>query len=112
MSEKYLVSPWVPMKDPIDLKHIGKLAEESTELATVASRCVIQGVEEKHPLTGKPNIEWLEDEIADVLATIELVAERFDLDTDRILERSNFKMEKLREWFSMSGGTDNGGEHY
>lgn len=110
--KKYMISPWLPMKDPMDLKHLGKLAEESSELTTAASRCIIQGIDEKHPITDKPNVEWLEDEIADVFATAELCAERFDLDTDRILERAEFKKERLREWFALSDTGENNEEHY
>ena len=91
-------NPWHPMTDAVDLKHLGKLAEECGELSSAIARCVIQGIDEREPVTGKVNREWLEDEIADVLASIELVGIRFKLDDDRILERTERKTAQLKQW--------------
>lgn len=95
-------NPWHPITNAVDLKHLGKLAEESCELGSAASRCMIQGMNEAHPTTGKVNQEWLEDEIADVLANIDLCVDRFSLDTDRITERSRNKFTQLRKWHDMA----------
>lgn len=91
-------NPWHPMTTPIDLKHLGKLGEECNELGASVSRCIIQGIGENEPVTGKPNREWLEDEIADVTANIALVTEHFSLDNARIFRRVVRKMEHLRKW--------------
>jgi hypothetical protein len=64
----FALNPWRPMTRPIDLKHLGKLGEESNELGAAISRCIIQGIDEREPVTGKPNRQWLAEEIADVLA--------------------------------------------
>jgi len=95
------INPWVPMTRPIDLKHLGKLAEEANELGAAIARCVIQGIDEKEPTTGKPNRDWLRDEIADVIANIELVITHFDLDVVAIDARSTRKAAGLREWHAM-----------
>lgn len=102
-------SPWHPIKDAVDLKHLGKLGEELTELAAAASkcgaavcRCIIQGVEESEPVTGKLNRHWLEDEIADVEANIRLVVGRFDLDRERMHQRMERKIAHLRQWHGMA----------
>jgi hypothetical protein len=95
-------NPWHPMTNPVDVKHLGKLAEEAAELAMVSSRCIIQGIEEKQPITDKPNKQWLEDEIADVLVGIELVSARFNLDIIRIDNRCKQKIEYLRKWHEMA----------
>lgn len=97
-------SPWVPITDLVDLKHLGKLDEEVAELGAAVSRCVIQGLRngEAEPVTGKPNKEWLEDEIADVLANINLVQRRFDLNASRIRQRSMKKELHLQEWHSLA----------
>jgi NTP pyrophosphatase (non-canonical NTP hydrolase) len=91
-------NPWQPMSNPVDLAHLGKLGEECGELVAAKERCTIQGIDEREPVTGKLNREWLEDEIADVKANIELVMLRFNLDRDRIARRAGKKMEHLRGW--------------
>lgn len=95
------VSPWVPMTDLIDLKHLGKLAEETGELSSAVARCIIQGIDAAEPVTGKVNRRWLEDEMADVMANMTLVQTRFDLDWQYILERAERKMALLRRWHAI-----------
>lgn len=101
----WTLNPWAPMTDPLDLKHLGKLAEEANELGSAIARCLIQGIWESHPTTGKPNDRWLEDEIADVIANTELVMDHFDLDRDAILDRVVRKMTHLRAWHAMATPT-------
>lgn len=97
----WAVNPWVPMSNPLDVKHLGKLSEELNECGAAVARCVIQGISESEPVTHKPNREWLEDEMADVLANIELVTDHFGLDRVRMFERRKRKMENLRRWHAM-----------
>lgn len=94
-------NPWTPMARPIDVKHLGKLGEELCEAGAAVSRCLIQGIDEREPITGKLNREWLEDEQADVWANIVLVRSHFGLDTDRIAARAERKMGQLRAWHAM-----------
>lgn len=96
------MNPWRPMRDPLDLKHLGKLGEELNEAGAAVARCIIQGIDEAEPVTGKVNREWLEDEIADVMANIRLVANHFGLDKGRMLARSERKEEQLGEWHAMA----------
>ena len=79
-------NPWHPITDVIDLKHLGKLGEECNELGAAISRAIIQGMDGVNPDTGKINRNWIEDEIADVLANTWLVRVRFNLDHDRITQ--------------------------
>lgn len=95
-------NPWHPMDNPVDLKHLGKLMEELGEAQSAAARCIIQGIDEEEPVTGKVNREWLEDELADVLANINLVALRFELDEDRMNERMERKAKQLKLWHDMA----------
>ena len=95
-------SPWHPMDSAIDIKNIGKLGEEICEAGAAIFRCIIQGVDESHPVTEKPNKEWLEDELADVMAGINLVTAHFGLDEDRMNERMNAKMLHLKKWHDMA----------
>lgn len=96
-----LMHPWQPMKRPIDLKHMGKFAEELGECLSAVARCMIQGIEECEPITGKKNRYWLEEEIADVLANIELNIKHFDLNQSQIQERKVRKIRQLRSWHEM-----------
>jgi hypothetical protein len=93
-----LVSPWHPMQDPVDVKTLGKLTEELGEGVQVVARCLIQGIGELHPISGKSNKIWLEEEIADIEASIELVKERFKLNRDAVSTRKQRKIVYLRQW--------------
>jgi NTP pyrophosphatase (non-canonical NTP hydrolase) len=94
-------NPWHPMTDPVAVKHLGKLSEEAGELCSAISRCIIQGIDEREPTTGKLNREWLEDEIADVLASVKLNISNFKLDEDRVRQRMSRKMQHLQQWHKM-----------
>lgn len=48
-------SPWHPMTDSVDLKHLGKLMEELGECQAAIARCIIQGIDSAEPVTGKIN---------------------------------------------------------
>lgn len=105
MTEKQFVenpNPWHPMTDAVDLKHLGKLTEELGECTSAVSRCVIQGIDEAEPSTGEINRDWLAKEIADVLANIDLVIQRFNLNQAKISDRKYKKMEHLRRWHRMA----------
>lgn len=94
-------SPWNPETNPRRLKVLGKLSEELGELSSAVARCTIQGIDEVQPVTGKPNREWITEEIADVIACITLVRTDFNLDTDAISARIDKKIEYLRDWVEM-----------
>jgi NTP pyrophosphatase (non-canonical NTP hydrolase) len=95
------MNPWKPMTRSIDLKHIGKLLEELGECSAAASRCMIQGINEREPTSAKSNQVWLEEEIADVRANLELVIEHFNLDPEFIKERTRRKKAQLKIWHNM-----------
>jgi hypothetical protein len=99
--DKRALNPWQPMTRPIDLKHLGKLAEELGEAVAAVSRCIIQGIDEREPVTGKSNREWLEDELADVMANIGLNVVHFTLDGIRMSNRCENKKKYLRAWHGM-----------
>lgn len=101
MPEKRFIAdpnPWVPETDPIRLAHLAKFAEELNECGAATMRCIMQGIDEKEPSTGKPNREWLQDEMADVLANMTLAIDCFDLDRHAIEQRKRFKMAHLLAW--------------
>lgn len=95
-------NPWQPMSVPKDLKHMGKLLEELGELSGAASRCLIQGLDAVEPVTLKLNRLWLEEEeIADVLANVDLVVSHFKLNSKFIHERITAKRTRLKTWHDM-----------
>jgi len=90
--------PWHPDVSPINLKHLGKLLEELNECGSAAARCMIQGIDERDPETGKINHVWLSEEMADVLANIELNIDHFGLDRQAIMDRAKSKAMRLKTW--------------
>ena len=94
-------SPWQPENGKVNLAVLGKLGEELCELGAAINRCIIQGVDEKHPVTGKPNKEWLEDEVADVGAGLEIIISHFNLDMGRMDERYEMKKEHKLAWHKL-----------
>lgn len=105
MFQKKFVSnanPWHPMDNPIDVKHLGKLCEELGEAQSAASRCLIQGINEREPSTNKLNKKWIEDEFADVLANLKLCIKHFKLDRTRMNIRIKKKTKHLISWYKMA----------
>lgn len=93
-----LPAPWHPMTNPRDLKTLGKLCEELGEATAAASRCMIQGIEERNPDTGETNREWLTKELADVLANLAMTVDRFGLDMAAIEVRAGRKRAFQTVW--------------
>lgn len=104
----WALNSWHPMTRPVDLKHLGKLVEELGEAVSAVGRCIIQGIDENEPITGKSNRVWLEEELADVTANMGLVTVHFKLAVDQMKVRAERKTEHLRGWHSMLDGNDNG----
>lgn len=94
-------SPWRPETDLLRLAVLGKLIEELGECVSAATRCVIQGIDESEPISGKPNRQWLEDEIADVEAMTELAKNHFGLDRYEISRRRDRKIGHKTEWHQL-----------
>lgn len=93
-------SPWHPEADPTRLKVLGKLIEELNECSAAAARCIIQGIDEAEPETGKINRVWLEDEVADVIANVRCTIENLDLNQARIYLRSERKYDYITRWLN------------
>ncbi len=71
------------------------------ECSAIAARCIIQGIDGIHPRTGMMNEIPLAEELADVLANIDLVMERFGVPKGYVEQRRAFKKKFLREWHQM-----------
>lgn len=95
-------SPWnPPALSQLLRKVLGKLGEETNELATVLFRIHIQGLDALVPGTTKTNRQWLEEEIADVLATSAQTVKHLALDLEFIDTRASKKTTYLEKWYLM-----------
>lgn len=99
------LNPWIPERDPIRLAILGKLVEELTECASAAARCMIQGIEGSEPTTGKPNHQWLFEELADVAAVCSIAFDHFSNGDGRaehtLDERMDAKVDHLNRWHEL-----------
>lgn len=93
------VSDWVPMTNPVHLAVLGKAGEELGELISAKDRCIIQGLDGIDPDSGKVNLDWLTDEVADVEAMLLHIKQRFNLDRKAIQERRERKYFYKGAWF-------------
>lgn len=95
-------APWTPEQDPLVLALLGKFLEELGELQAILARCLIQGLNESNPVTNKPNLETLGEELADVGAAGQLLTAYLGLDRDPSLaRRQEQKMLFLNKWHAM-----------
>lgn len=92
--------PWHPETNPVLLKTLGKALEELGELSAATARCIIQGADELEPTTGKPNRQWLKEEIIDVMVNLHLVDEylMLNLMDAEGLARFDRKYAQLKTW--------------
>lgn len=99
-------SNWQPEQNIIVRACVGKLGEEAAELAVKCARILIQGLDEKEPITEVPNRLALENEIADVSACMLNVVELLKLDEDHLGDRSERKFRFQRAWTDSLGVSD------
>lgn len=92
------ISPWLPEQNRIRLAVLGKLIEECNELSARAARCIIHGLNEDDPDTGRPNHYELEREMSDVIACIETA---FAIGAMPSKARSTQKIEGFRRWLDL-----------
>ena len=95
------LTKWIPTTNLLMLRRMGKTIEELSELSNVASRCIIQGIDEIDPGTGRVNRDRLEDELADVIAQCVVTINLLKLDFPYIDERVIKKVGLMQEWESM-----------
>jgi len=93
------ITAWQPERNRIFIATLGKLAEECNELAGRATRCIIQGVVEPDPETGRANVEELRREIADVRACIVMAEHILGFSFD--VSRADEKLAGYRQWHEL-----------
>ena len=92
------MSKWQHTTDPLHVRRLGKTGEELAELAAVVSRCLIQGLDEVDPSSGKTNRQRLIDETADVRAQLNCNDRAFGLPAEEMAARIAKKEGWMAEW--------------
>jgi NTP pyrophosphatase (non-canonical NTP hydrolase) len=77
------------------------LQEECAEVIVEVSKCRRFGLESRHYKTNIPHKEMLEQEIADVLAMIDILIDQTVVDQENIIEFKKRKIDKLKIWSSI-----------
>lgn len=95
------LNPWQPTQDPIELAILGKFVEELNECSAIAARCIIQGLNECEPVTKVPNRSALIDEMGDVIATMIMAVNHYDLPLEEINARKSRKECHLEKWHKL-----------
>jgi hypothetical protein len=101
LENKLPLTKWTPTTDLMMLRRMGKLIEELAELSNVAARCIIQGIDETDPGSGKVNRQRLIEEIADVYAQLDTTVSILELSRWQIEKRVNDKTNQMKEWENM-----------
>lgn len=99
------MAKWQHTTDPLHIRRLGKTGEELAELLAVVSRCLIQGLDEIDPSSGKTNRQRFIDETADVRAQLNCNDRAFGLPIDEIERRIAKKETWMAEWESHYGPT-------
>jgi len=78
------------------------LAEECAELIQAKSKMVRFGAQSINPETGELNIDYFNQEVADVLALFEILMENGVIfDRDRLRTLINKKRDKMRRFYNV-----------
>lgn len=93
------ISAWLPEQDQHRLAVLGKLIEECNELSARAARCIIHGLGEVDPDTGRLNGIELAREMADVEACLAQAQQRLEL--PYLAERARDKFAGFNRWHDL-----------
>ena len=80
------------------IERLAVLGEELGEVQQRIGKVLRHGYSGVHPTNGHTNLDELEIEVGDVLAAIELMYQRGDIDHDRIIEYRDAKLERLGKY--------------
>lgn len=72
--------------------------EECAEVTQSISKIFRFGFDSKHPVTGKSNMESLEEEIGDLQAMIDILVEKCIITDTKLNAARMTKKEKLKIW--------------
>lgn len=80
---------------------ISELTRALGACTAATARCIIQGVDEAEPSTGRPNRDWLIEAIVDVRRCCAAAIGDLLLDASAIESRMTFKRSHLTRWHKM-----------
>lgn len=83
-------------------KGLTKLLEELGELSQIAAKKIAYMETDEHPDGLGSMKARMEDEVADVVAAIMFVADKFDLDYEKMEDRVVLKYERFQKWDEQS----------
>lgn len=95
-----------PMTAADDVLLLAKLTEELGVASTTVGRCLLYGLDSCALTPPTSNRVWLEDHLADVMATLSVVVDRFGLNSERMSMRGQIRAEWLHEWATTHAGPD------
>ncbi len=84
--------------------HESSLLQILGALQAIAARCVIQGIEEVDPSSGKTNRVRFTDAVADTLTQVNRFIAHFNLDNNAIRLRVTEKKRQMAEWEALCTG--------
>ncbi|MGQ8634415.1 hypothetical protein ACUTJJ_23360 [Agrobacterium sp. DKPNP3] len=96
-----IINAWKPEEDVVLHQALGKLAEECSELAKIATRCMIQGYAEADPVTEKLNRTQVMEEVADVRAAMRWLFDVLDIPFKGESQREARKFDGFKRWEAM-----------
>jgi hypothetical protein len=102
--DKPAITAWLPDQDQHRLAVLGKLIEECNELSGRAARCILHGLDEVDPDSGRTNRAELEREIADVEACLSQAQKRLGVAYD--LHRAVEKTRGFDHWHNLIDEAD------
>lgn len=80
-------------------KNLEILAEECAEVIQSKSKLIRFGLHHNHPVTGRPAIDHLSDEVGDVVAMIQILVAQGFLSESSIHAAAARKIKKLDKWY-------------
>lgn len=77
------------------LLYLSKMMEECGEVIQAASKVMIHGGDNYHPVTEVNNLDHLKEEIEDVMATFSIITATYGLDAESMTEALPAKVQKI-----------------
>lgn len=106
-----LVCRHFDLTGPVVLPPLGPFADETRRLLSfgrllgiagaAVARCVIQGIDEREPVTGKLNRDWIRESLVIVSATIPTLVATLNFDATAMARRRARKLAHLKQWHGM-----------
>jgi NTP pyrophosphatase (non-canonical NTP hydrolase) len=77
--------------------------EECAEVTQAISKVFRFGMDAEHPVTKKPNLQSLEEEVGDLLCMIDIMIQKCIISDSNVNAARKAKREKLKTWSGIEG---------